>query len=60
MKLISCETCGIVLDLDKVEFPENYWDEDGSIDTNKAIWDSRTMSHVPFIRCPVCQSEIIQ
>lgn len=60
MKLISCKECGIVLNLDRLEFPKNWWNEDGEVDTSKAIWDSDTMSYVPYVRCPVCNSEVIE
>jgi hypothetical protein len=60
MKLISCESCGVVLDLDRLDFPSHWWTEDGEVDTTKAIWDSDTMSYVPFIRCPVCNSEVTE
>lgn len=59
MKLISCEHCGVVLDQDKLSFPNNIWTEnDDSIDTNKADYNQRTKTWVVFINCPVCKEKI--
>lgn len=31
MNLTSCENCGVVLDMDKLEF-RNFWKDDGCVD----------------------------
>lgn len=57
MNLTSCDNCGVVLDKDKLPFPDDLWNDDGgSIDTDKAVWDGDTF--VAFTQCPICQSEI--
>lgn len=55
MNLISCGGCGVVLDLNKlkVEDPNN---EDGTVDTDKAVWDGETW--VPKAACPVCGEDL--
>lgn len=54
--LISCDECGVVLDLDKLTVP-NIFLEDGCIDTNVAMWDGE--HHAPTVQCPVCNSKIM-
>ena len=56
MNLISCEACGVVLDADNLEFPEDIEDENGSIDINKAIWNG--WDYIPTTPCPVCKEQI--
>ena len=58
MNLISCDECGIVLDAIKLNFPEDIYLEDGSIDGSKGRWDGG--EYVPFVACPVCKSEILK
>jgi len=53
MKLISCDNCGVVLDADKLKFPE-LWKMDEIGDAGE--WDGeRFVSVVP---CPVCATNI--
>ena len=54
--LISCDECGVVLDLDKLTVPDIFL-EDGCIDTNVAVWDGE--HYVPIVQCPVCNSKIM-
>ena len=58
MNLISCNECGIVLDAVKLNFPEDIYLEDGSVDENKGQWDGEDF--VPFTVCPVCKSQILK
>lgn len=59
MKLISCSSCGVVLDADKLnfEFGERLWNDDGSVNEDKAYSD-----HNGYIKskvaCPVCSEYI--
>lgn len=39
MNLISCNNCGVVLDKNKLKFPEDILDDELSIDPAKAIYD---------------------
>ena len=48
MNLISCENCGVVLDLSRIEMPE-IEDEDWVVNRD----------YVPTIMCPCCQSRIL-
>lgn len=57
MNLISCDGCAVVLDLDKINFPDIEL-ENGDIDTTKAVWVDRT--YKPFVNCPVCKGQIVQ
>jgi hypothetical protein len=56
MNLRSCDNCGVVVDIDKVPFPDDIYAPDDTIDDTKAIWIDREF--VPYIRCPVCNNEI--
>ena len=54
MNLISCDNCGVILDKDKLTFPEAY-DENGEI-TVDAIWTGEEF--ITTIPCPVCEEKI--
>lgn len=53
MNLISCDhpRCGVVLDLDKIDIPEIYNDDDCVIEDN-AYWSGS--DYLPKIKCPAC------
>ena len=59
MNLISCDHCGVVLDADKLNFPDskNYEREDGSLDESMVTWCYGAWR--PFVPCPVCRGEIV-
>lgn len=57
MNLISCNNCGIVLDKDRLDFPEDIKLEDRSIDSSRATWTGE--EYFAYIRCPVCNNSII-
>ena len=57
MNLISCNECGVVLDKNKLSFPDV--EDDGSpIDNTKAAWDGRSI--VAKVDCPVCKSDVLE
>lgn len=58
MHLISCKNCGIVLDGEILNFPKEIEKDDGSIDIEKASWNSLTQEFLPYVKCPVCKSPI--
>lgn len=60
MNLTSCDNCGIVLDKDKITFPDDCWDEDGCVKEDKATWDDSREKYVPFVKCPVCKEKILE
>jgi len=51
MKLISCSGCGVVLDMDKIVFPDVF-DENGDYNEGCSEWDGE--KYVAIIHCPVC------
>lgn len=57
MNLTSCDNCGVVLDKDKLNFPEDIYDAENCIDFAKAVWVE--MWYAPFIPCPVCGEKIL-
>ena len=57
MNLISCNNCGIVLDKDRLDFPDELIFEPGMLDMSKATWTGD--KYVPYISCPVCNNSII-
>jgi len=56
MNLISCENCGVVLDLSRIEMPD-IEDEDRNVNTEIAAWVDR--DYVPTIVCPCCKGRIL-
>lgn len=60
MKLQSCDNCGVLLDIDKLIFPDSkhYEQADGSLDESMVILYGGAWR--PFIRCPVCQDIIVE
>lgn len=58
MKLISCDNCAVLLDADKLNFPDSGYDEDGCIDKNCADYDQETKEFRVYVSCPVCGSKI--
>ena len=61
MRLKSCDNCGIVLDISKIEIPnkDKMYDENAETNYEFANWSSSKQCIVPMIRCPVCKSEIL-
>ena len=60
MNLISCDKCGVVLDKDKLCFPDDLWKEDGSIDERFGGYNQNTGLWAAYVSCPVCDSEIFE
>jgi hypothetical protein len=56
MNLTSCDRCGVVLDKDKLFFPEIYDHDSGELIETNAIWKRRDF--VSKIDCPVCDAPI--
>lgn len=56
MELISCDSCGIVLDAKKLSFPKDIYDDDGNVDASKGIWVHR--DYFPYVSCPHCSCPI--
>lgn len=60
MKLISCDECGTVLDGDKLEWPEEIYNYDGSINPRVAKWSDKHKDWAPLVDCPVCKSAVFK
>ena len=62
MKLISCESCGAVLDMDRIEEPDMYEGDEGGYGDTVSISDKKSLykygGYVPAINCPVCKTLI--
>jgi hypothetical protein len=59
MNIISCEKCGVVLDKDRLPFPDDVYDgHEGCVDAQKAGWDGENW--VAKVPCPVCGSAILE
>lgn len=58
MNLQSCDSCGVVLDIGKLHFPDSkhYERENGTLDESKVMWTG--YAWCPFVNCPVCQNKI--
>jgi len=60
MWLISCDTCGVVLDMNKRSFPEK-WDSDtGDPIEGASKWDNERHMFVAILPCPVCGNNITE
>jgi len=58
MNLTSCDSCGVVLDTQKMDFPVEIYDEDGAVITENAEWNGNGFS--PKTKCPVCNGSILK
>ncbi len=58
MNLISCLYCGTVYDADILCFPKLIELVDGTIDTNKAVWDGDGFR--PKVDCRACGETIVK
>jgi len=58
MNLTSCDKCGVVLDKDKLNFPDSISSADGSIDDAKAVWVNGEF--LPYVKCLVCGGDIVE
>lgn len=57
--LVSCERCGVVLDVERLQFPDDiFFSGSIEIDRKKAAWNEATSEHEPFVPCPVCGEPI--
>lgn len=57
MNLISCENCAVVIDSNKVAWPDDFETEEG-INEDKAMWDGDKFQ--AFVKCPNCSEPIIR
>ena len=59
MDLHSCDSCGVLLDKDKLHYPtdEEIWHEDGHAIPTKTVYDS-VCGQQPAVPCPVCKELI--
>lgn len=60
MNIASCDSCGVLLDKDKLKFPEEIHKEDGDVDRSKGAWSREKEGFVPFVNCPVCGAEVLK
>jgi len=61
MKLISCDRCAAILDGDKLDFPEDIFDDDeGYVKIALGTYSNKQRKYVPYVTCPVCQNEILK
>lgn len=58
MKLVSCDNCGVLIDLDKKVFPKDIYNEDDTINTKVADYNYKTKYFEAFIECPLCEEKI--
>lgn len=57
MDLISCDNCGVILDKNKLKFPEDLWDEETEAnDPNLGEWNGDGFTAI--LPCPVCKENI--
>lgn len=58
MKLISCGSCGVMLDADRLDFPcgDRLYNDNGTINDDRAKWDGQ--DYMGVVECPVCHHDI--
>ena len=60
MKLISCNSCAVIFDGDKLSFPEDIYDDEGYLRIALGRYNRETGRDTPYVTCPVCQNEILK
>lgn len=60
MNLISCDNCAVVLDANKLVFPKDMENEDGSIDERKALYNQYSKEFEIYTACPVCEQPVFK
>jgi len=58
MNLTSCRVCGVVLDKDKLMFPDPWNEEKEEYDMSKCEYDDGEF--ISVVPCPVCESTILE
>lgn len=58
MNLISCTTYGVVLDVNRLPFPQELYHKDGSINDAITEWIESEADFVPILPCPICSTSI--
>jgi predicted RNA-binding Zn-ribbon protein involved in translation (DUF1610 family) len=61
MNLISCESCGVVLNKEVLRFPTNeqMWNEErGEYNPDFATYSQFKRDYVAYVPCPCCGEEI--
>ena len=61
MNLISCQGCGVVLDKEALSLHDeaDLWNDDGSVNSDRAEWDDAREEFRPFVHCPCCREKIV-
>lgn len=55
MNLISCNSCGVVFDKNKLYFPKR--NDNGTINhDDQFVWDGN--EYIAYVWCPVCNTSI--
>lgn len=57
MNLISCDNCGVVLDKNKLNFPDTILNDDSSVDVTACIWNGE--DYVKYVNCPCCGRPVL-
>ena len=56
MNIVSCDNCGIVIDIDKLNLDDDFYYTDYGINTDYTIHVG--MEFYKCVRCPVCKEKI--
>ena len=56
MNLTSCNICGVVLDKDKLDFPQT-WDEETGL-AIEGTYEWNGYDNIAFVPCPVCGDKL--
>lgn len=60
MKFISCNSCGTVLDQDKLNFADDMYNDDDCIAEDVADYDGTRKGFYLYVPCPVCQEKVFK
>lgn len=58
MKIISCDRCGVVLDQDKLTFPDVYNHDTQEVILDNCLWLDN--EYVSVTTCPCCGNKIMK
>lgn len=58
MNLVSCDNCAVILDGNKIDWPQDLWLDCGAV--NEECATLRGDDWVPYVTCPVCEAEITE
>lgn len=60
MNIVSCETCGVLLDTKRLRFADDIHEDDGAVNLTLAAWNQNTRDFQAYVPCPVCKEPVFK